>query len=297
MKFYPNQFLGFNLKKLLLYYFYTKFGIFKYYLKYVLPNRKILNKTLKLKNSKKGKKVFIFGSGPSMSLLDPKKISELINKEGYDVIALNSFLYTDFAKFITPSYMVFSDPIDFRGELPSTHARKHREVGGREDKKKAIKKNIPLIIPIQFFEYTKQDHGQVFYFNDCSDYFSEKIDLLKPRPFKSFTGMKAIASGIYMGYDEIYICGFDYEHFKKTTVDEDNQISFEFKHFYESKNRPHHNLSIKKYTFGHHLYDCALAFIQHDKFKNFNIVNLHKNSLIDSFPKNKNLNIYLKDKV
>ena len=153
-----------------------------------------------------------------------------------------------------------------------------------------------LIIPIQFQEQTKQDHGQVFYFNDCSDYFSENIDLLKPRPFKSFTGMKAIASGIYMGYDEIYICGFDYSHFKKTSVDKDNQIIFEFDHFYDSKDRPNHILSAK-HSFGDHLFGCSLAFIQHDKFKNFNIVNLHQTSFIDSFPKNKNLNVYLKEEV
>ena len=295
MKFYPNLFLGYNFKKLLIYFLNTKISTFKYYLKHVFPNKKILKKTLELKNSKKGKKVFIFGSGPSMNLLDPKKIADIVKKEKYEVIALNSFLYSNFAEYITPNYMVFSDPIDFKGVTPETEHRKYREIGGKEDKKKAIDRNIPLIIPIQFLEHTKDDHGQVFYFNDCSDYFSEKIDLLKPRSFKSYTGMKAIASGIYMGYDEIYICGFDYDQFKKTIVNKDNQIMFEFAHFYESKERPNDVLPVKKYPFGHHLYDCALAFIQHDKFKNFNIINLNPNSYIDSFPKNKSLNVYRED--
>ncbi len=294
MKFYPNLFIGFSFKRFLLYYIYTKFQTFKYYLKHILPNRRLLKNTLKLKNSKKGKKVFIFGSGTSMNLLDPKKVLSLVNDEGYDVIGLNSFLYSDFAKYITPNFMVFSDPIDFKG-VSEKDIRKYREIAGKEDKKKAINKNIPLIIPIQFLEFSNPDKEQVFYFNDISDYFLENIDLLKPRPFKSFTGMKAIAAGIYMGYDEIYICGFDYDYFKKTSVNKDNQITFEFAHFYESKERPNDILPIKKYSFGHHLYDCALAFIQHDKFKNFNIVNLHKNSFIDSFPKNKILNVYLDD--
>ena len=168
MKFYPNLFLGYNFKNLLIYYINTKISIFKYYLKHVVPNKKILKKTLGLKNSKKGKKVFIFGSGPSMNLLDPKKIADIVKNEKYEVIALNSFLYSDFAEYITPNYMVFSDPIDFKGVTPETEHRKYREIGGKEDKKKAIDRNIPLIIPIQFLEHTKDDHGQVFYFNDCS---------------------------------------------------------------------------------------------------------------------------------
>ena len=294
MKIYPNQFLGFNFKKLFLYYFYTKFEILKYFLMHVLPNRKFLKNTLKLKNSKKGKKVFIFGSGPSMNILDPKKILRLVDEEGYEVIAVNSFLYSNFGKSITPNYMVFSDPIDFR-DVPDNHPRIGRAIGGKEDKKKAINKSIPLIIPIQFYEQTKKDHGQVFYFNDCNDYFSGNIDLLKPRSYKTFTGMKAIASGIYMGYDEIYICGFDYSHFKNTVVNKDNQTILKFDHFYESKDRPNHILPLRG-SFGEHLYDCALAFIHHDKFKNFNFNNLHQNSFIDSFPKNKNLNVYLDNK-
>mgnify|MGYP001426475731 CR=1 FL=1 len=36
-------------------------------------NKKLLEKTLKLRNSKKGKKVFLFATGPSINILDPKK--------------------------------------------------------------------------------------------------------------------------------------------------------------------------------------------------------------------------------
>ena len=142
-----------------------------------------------------------------------------------------------------------------------------------------------------FLKQTKNGHGKVFYFNDCADYFSNNIDLMKPRPYKTFTGMKAIACGAYMGYDEIYICGFDYDHFKKTTVNQNNEIIHEFGHYYESKERPNHFVPVKR-SFGSHLYDCALVFIQHDKFKNFNIINLNYKSFIDSFPKNKDLDVY-----
>lgn len=290
-KFEPNQFLDYSFWNLLKYYFYTKYSITKYYLKYILPNRKLFKNTIKLKSSKKGRKVFIFGSGPSMNVLDPKKISYYVNEKGYEVIALNSFMYSDFAKFIKPNYMVFSDPVDFK-EVPKNHQNYSRSVNGQEDKKKAINQNIPLIIPINFWKQTAQNHGQVFYFNDCSDYFSKDIDLLKPRPFKTFTGMKAIASGIYMGYEEIYICGFDYDNFKKTTVNEENQIIHEFEHFYGSVDRPTRVVPVNN-SFGNHLYSCALAFIQHDKFKNFNIINLHKKSFVDSFPKNKTLDVYI----
>lgn len=291
MKNNSNQFLGYSFKSLLLYYLNTKYEILRYYIKYILPNKKYLKKTRILKNSKKGKNVFIFGSGPSMKTLDPKKIANYVKSKGFEVIALNSFMYSIFSEHIIPNYMVFSDPLDFI-DVPNNHPRLKRSIDGKLDKKKAIDKQIPLIIPINFLKYTKKDHGEVFYFNDCQDYFSKKINLLKPRPYKSFTGMKAIACGAFMGYENIYICGFDYDHFKKTSVNEDNQIIHEFGHYYESKERPNHIVNVNR-TFGYHLFDCALAFIQHDYFKNFNITNLHKNSFIDSFKKNKNLDVYL----
>ena len=290
-KFDPNQFVEYSFKNFLLNFIYTKFNAILYYLKYIRPNKKILKKTISLKNLKKGKKAFIFGSGPSMNELDPKKISHYVNDEQFEVIALNSFLYSDFSNFVTPNYMVFSDPVDFTS-VPEDHVNYSRSVNGQKDKKRAIEKNIPLIVPINFLEQTKKGHGQVFYFNDCSDFFSKKIDLLKPRPYKTFTGLKAIACGVYMGYDEIYICGFDYDNFKKTYVNEDNEIIHEFNHYYDSKDRPSRVINVQK-SFGHHLHSGALAFIHHDKFKRFNIINLHKNSFIDSFPKNKNLNVYI----
>ena len=67
--------------------------------------------------------------------IGPKKIADIVKKEKYEVIALNSFLYSDFAEYITPNYMVFSDPIDFKGVTPETEHRKYREIGGKEDKK------------------------------------------------------------------------------------------------------------------------------------------------------------------
>ena len=292
MHFNYNKFLGFSFSSLIKYYFQTKFEILKYYLKFILPNRKILKETIKIKNSKKGKKVFIFGSGPSMNLIDPEKISNLVKQEGYEVIALNSFLYSEFANYIKPNYMVFSDPLDFI-EVPDTHPRFKRSIDGKIDKRKAINNNIPLFIPISFYKHSKKDHGKVYYFNDSCDYFSQKIDLLKPRPFNTFTGLKAIACGVYMGYDEIYICGFDYDSFKKTVVDINNEIIHEFGHYYESENRPNHFVHVKR-SFGSHLYDCALVFIQHDKFKKYNITNLNKLSFIDSFKKKHNLDVYLK---
>lgn len=285
----PNEFHDYSITKFILYFLYTKWNVFKYYLKYILPNRNVLKKTIRLKNSKKGKKVFIFGSGPSMNILDPKKISNFVKNESFDVIALNSFLFSDFSKLITPNYMVFSDPVDFIS-VPETHINHFRSTHGQEDKRKAIDQNIPLFIPINFLKQTKENHGKVFYFNDCGDYFAKKIDLLKPRPFKTFTGMKAISCGIYMGYDEIYICGFDYDNFKKTIVDKENKVTHEFTHYYESQRK--NRIIPLEYTFGEHLYSCALSFIQHDKFKNNNIINLNPNSFIDSFPKNKKLDVY-----
>jgi hypothetical protein len=100
--YYPSS----NIFKILLFrlqnFFVTKLRVTKQNLFF---NRHI-NKTKKLKDTKKNKRAFIFANGPSLKNLSAEKI----NKIGYDIFVINKFI--DFKEYINvkPNFYVLSDP-------------------------------------------------------------------------------------------------------------------------------------------------------------------------------------------
>ena len=74
------------------------------YIKY----NSLYKETIKLRKSKTTKKLFLFGNGNSIKLIDPYKILQL-QKKGFEVMTTNSFLYSKIGKIIRPDYYVLSD--------------------------------------------------------------------------------------------------------------------------------------------------------------------------------------------
>lgn len=269
----------------------TTLGIVNYYRLQTLPKRELLSKTKRLKNAHKTKKTFVFGNGPSINKLDPKKVIKY-QKNDYHVIAVNSFLHSKIGKIVKPDYQVFSDPLDFE-EFPKSHSRYQRSVTGKIDKQKAIDRNITIFAPLRFSE--KTDYKNIYYFCDFYNRFSNNVaNITKPRGYKAWTGMKALAIACFLGYKKIYICGMDYDMFKNIVVDENNNAYWTVKHFYVDKDRPNYVLKHKRgtKTVGKMLYDAHFNFIHHEKFQKYPIINLDKEGLIDAFPKKHGLNIY-----
>lgn len=269
---------------------------FRYKIKHILPNTQLISHTKKLKGTQKDKNIFVFGNGPSMQKLSPEKISKYQKNENFHVMAVNSFLYTEFSKFITPTYMVFSDPLDFV-DVDDNHPRAERARTGKLDKLRAIDKGITTCVPIQFRYY--HDYENTIWFNDLENIFSNNAaDITKPRGYTGWTGMKALAIACYLGYKNIYICGMDYDMFKKLSVDVNNDIYFETAHFYADDERPNYILpqGAKRpggsRTLAELLYLISFHFKVHEKFKKYPIVNLNPEGLIDSFTKHHNLDVY-----
>ncbi len=71
-------------------------------------NKKLLSKTFKIKNSKNGKKVFLFATGPSINILDSKKVNN-IKKDGYDIFSLGGFLSSNINFKYEIDYYLLSD--------------------------------------------------------------------------------------------------------------------------------------------------------------------------------------------
>ena len=96
----------------------------------------------------------------------------------------------------------------------------------------------------------------------------------------------------YLGYDEIYICGFDHDFVKNILVDENNNPYFLINHYYDIdvKTKITHetgkNVSIL-------LWEQHQLFKNLERFKKYNIINLDKNGLVDAFTKKHNLDIYI----
>lgn len=257
-----------------------------YYILYIFPQRDELKRTNKLKNTTNGKKCFVFANGPSMNLLDVEKI-EGYQKAGFDVICVNSYILSDMAKTVVPNYYVLSDPVSF-GVSENIVPNDVMDAQKRQIEH-LNELNIPVFIPAQFSNLNLITNHYIF--NDFENRFSKNIDPIKPRGYRTMTAYKTLAIACYMGYETIYICGFDNDYFKAISVDENNDAYIIDKHFYDQGIKIRTTPSVGK-GMGDILWEHHRLFKNLELFTHHNITNLNKNGLIDTFSKKHNLNLY-----
>jgi len=253
----------------------------------IFPQRDLIKKTKGLKNTKKRKKCFVFANGPSINLLDYEKVLKY-QKLGFDIICMNSYIISKMAEKIIPNYYILSDPLSFcvkKEEIPDDLLK---------TQKKQIKilndLKIPVFIPAEYSSFNLFNNYYIFY--NFGNRFKLYVDPTKPRGYPTTTAHKALTVACYLGYDEIYICGFDHDFFKNITVDENNNTYFLTNHYYdiEIKNeitpKNGKNVSIL-------LWEQHQLFKNLERFKKYNIINLDKNGLVDAFTKKHDLDIYI----
>ena len=113
------------------------------------------------------------------------------------------------------------------------------------------------------------------------------------------TVYKALSIALYMGYEEIYICGFDNSQYLEVESDINNSLFYTNLHFYKKEvNDPDTTHDVKKDwpNNGYLMYTEHFLFTHLDKFaqtKKSIIKNLDPESLCISFSKDHNLDIYL----
>lgn len=250
-----------------------------YYTIYILPQHDELKRTKELKNTKKDKKCFVLANGPSINLLNLEKIKKY-QESNFDVFCVNSYISTEMAKTIVPDYYVLSDPSSF-----SEYA--YEEI-------KLLKElDISLFVPAQFSKLKLINNYYIF--NDFENRFSRNIEPTKPRGYRTMTAYKALAIACFMGYDTIYICGFDNDYFKTISVDENNDIYIFDKHFYDSGLKVKSSPAVGK-GMGDLMWEYYRLFKNLELFTHHNIINLNKNGLIDTFSKKPDIDIYRDDK-
>lgn len=172
----------------------------------------LVRKSKSLKNINRGKRVFIVGAGSSVSRQDLKKL------RGEDVITVsNTFVHPDFS-YISPKYHVlpylryghggYFDDDQFKvwlsemdDALGSAELIMHiNDISLVSDLLLKCKRKIHWV------DYRKWNGS-----------FKTTIDLTKI-PYIWSVSELAITCAVYMGYDEIYLIGFDHDWFNGPLV-------------------------------------------------------------------------------
>jgi len=256
-----------------------------YYLQYILLRQSKLSSTKHLYNSKKNSKAFVFANGPSFNLLDRNKVKYYMEHESFDLFAVNSFIR--YCCPLIPTHYILSDPAYFNFYDKRYVNIKEMIINDLESLQKI---NSSIFIPIEFDKQFPYNHNC---FVDSENFFSSNVfNILSPRGYLSMTAYKALAICGYLGYNEIYICGFDNNYFKTLEVSSNNEIILHDYHFYNTKTKDTVLKMDWEPSLGSFLYRDHFLFAHLEKFKTKKIINLDPNSLVDAFVKNHNLDVY-----
>ncbi len=283
---FPMKYLGLNIPRILLYWLDTVARNWYYRLKVVLPHYGRLRQTRKLKNSKKGKTALVLANGPSVGQLDPEKISRLQRENGLEVFAVNSFVSSPMAAMVKPDYYLLSDPAFFQPEkFPHLTERLTRDMQLLNDA------DVPCFVPLE--RYNTVSFRQKYGYYDRGNLFLSKITITGPRSYISMTSYKALAAACFMGYSQIFISGFDNDYFLNVVVDDNNDMYYVDRHFYDTPGaEPARVRDTHANSMGELLYSHHFLFKDLEKFREYPIVNLNKGGLVDCFPKYHTLDVY-----
>lgn len=286
------KYFGMSITSILIYRIKTILRILKYFVTVFIPNIKYFNRVKQLRNINSKKFAFVFANGPSLGKIDPHKVSDY-QKKGYDVFAVNSFISSDFAKIAIPNYYVLSDPAYFG--IGMQFMKKERIQELKQDLELLNKYGINLFVPARFFR--QFNNPKKYLYNESENYLSNNYkDITKPMGYLSMTAYRALSIACYMGYKKIYICGIDNNYFTKVVVNKKNEIFFGNSHFYDKESDEIDYYKIQEtdgHTVGELLYNHHFLFKHLEKFAGYPIVNLDPDSLVDSFTKNHDLDIYM----
>ena len=273
----PNYYYGNSVTKLFAHNFIEALGLFKRR----GPSRILIQPLKAMKNSKKGKKALVLGSGPSLDKLN----LESTELSKYEVFAVNSFFQSPASKFISPAFYCLSDPNYFVEDRTNTTFQD-------EPLLEYLNRLRPVLLISHFYRKSDKYRSlESLYFNDRElRWMRRSINPTRPRSYVSLTLYKALATAIYFGYDEILILGMDNNEFAFYESNSSNEIYVNFSRYFSrgissdvvgKKQIPEgftSGMSGRLQFFGQIYGDLF-------KFARFNVWNLDENSLVDAFPK------------
>jgi hypothetical protein len=210
----------------------------------------------------------------------------------YDLFGINSYIGSPFGEIAKPTMYVLSDP----GHFGCSGMEAVNTQGGEVVKllQKRCSK-ITLFVPYHLRSLLNKVFD-VIPFCDRETAFSPNCtDIRWPRNFHPMTAYKALQIACYLGYEKIYIAGFDNDYFKTVIVDKDNQIWNVDAHFYDGKGLKRKVDMTGDYcsrNMAEYLIVMATLFRHLYRFPADRISNLICDSLVDAFPKTNALDVY-----
>jgi hypothetical protein len=240
------------------------YNLFSHFIFIFYKNKVLIKKNVNFKDIHEGERCFILGTGPSLNNIDP---DDLKNEITFGV----NFLYrSELMRDITPTYYTFLDD------------------GFYEEHKESMKSIIEGLPKTKFFVRTKATsaikalniNDQNIYYQYCNlyqygDYI--KLDMTKNMTAPFNVVLSCIQTAIYMGFNEIYLIGSDFNTF--ATLKEE--------HCYDKDGLP----SDRSISLGLDLWFYSIVSYQHyalakyAKENNIRIYNLSPNSLLDAYEK------------
>ena len=188
-----------------------------YYFRY----KNILAKNKELKNQYKRKRCFLIGNGSSLNQMDLTKL-----KNEYTFVFNFFYLHKDF-KEIKPKFYSIMEPIE---NFPRTDLNADKVFRGVDEAFKNI--DVKMFLRIDIKEYIKKNklflNKDIYYLLADRGILKTLImsdDISKYHSFADASLYNAICIAVYLGFNEIYLIGCDYDYILKRNEE----------HFYDSE--------------------------------------------------------------
>lgn len=251
------------------------------YLKTPKPRKMIIKNTSTLRDTKVGKVALVLGSGPSLNALHVEVLDDHID----DVFVINAFNQLKVADRVKPAFYGLSDPAHFVAQAGAQALELTETLN--------YIKSVGATLVLPHTAYSSHAFADIdkIYFDDRERMFlNYNLSPLKPRSYGSTTIYKMLAMAVFMGYEKIYLLGFDNSNFLNyrgrpdnllqdlggATADRKIEKKSSFIGDYE-----------KEFTSGMagRMQSYAHLFGDLHKFNSEKIFNLDPYSLTDAFPK------------
>jgi hypothetical protein len=242
-----------------------------------------------LRGSARGRSAFVFANGPSMAVLDPQKVAQT----GFDIFATNGYLWSEFSRTAVPTHYVLSDPACFGANFDRMNEVQQKiSMAYTPVIEKIHAAGMALFVPMEQWARLDRREKVVGFCDIENELLRNAADVTRPRGYYPLTAYKALAIALYLGYQTIYICGFDNDYFLTLAVDENNEIYYGDKVFFGDGKKRSVAREVGCVCPGEYLYEQHFVFSQLGKFPPETIVNLHKESLATYFRKAHTLDVY-----
>lgn len=238
--------------------------------------QKVLLDTASLRHSERGQKLLIIANGPSAESL-PEKFSSDFRTSGGKVMAMNWAHLNPAASEGKIDFYVSAD-------------RRMLEENEKSEKLRAFLRrqgNVVGFVPEFRLEQWQATLPTVRFFPFCHYYVKYLrypgwgLSPIKPKAFTSHTGLHALQMASWMGFEHIFVIGFDNSYFQNFKLDQDNLITLTQTHAGEEPEFSR----IKVVDTATYLERQASLFRDYWRFSIANVFNLDNASLTDAFQK------------